>query len=285
MHDVTTNEWKPMTDMRPWIRTVFGGAESTLGYGQPLLDAIFFCLYAKNIAQKHGLGGLERWAKGLALVKIDGMRDGDTAGGTTNENVQDAYADIIAKSFTDHVITMDARDQVEMVQWDGTGWEIVKFYTEYFDSAAVQAILSSLLPTGMGSGAGSNARAVVEEDVSQQIFEADRTCLSEQIDRSIGKLIWTLNLPLIRDELRRRGLDPSAVERPRFAIADTKTFDATTEMSITRAMREAGMRVDMADAYARIGRPMPAADADASTVIEPIDLAAMQQQQPMFPGA
>lgn len=264
--------WEQLTDLRPWIRVVFENIESHLGYGRGLRNCIYFYARAKWIAMEYGLSGLERWAKGLVIISIDGMRSGSTLEG--NEVIRQAYEDEWEKTTSSHVFTKDSRDEIDVLQWDGQGWQINQWFIEYLDNCIEQAILTSLLPTGSGGDVGSNARAEVEVEVAEQMFQSDRMTLGEDIDRSLGKLVWDLNLPMLREVL---GPD---VRRPKFTIVQAERLDPMEELQKTRAMLEAGMPVDKREAYEKAGRTQPADDAEPNTILTPADLPSAQAGSP-----
>lgn len=197
LFSVARQEWEVVRYPHHFVRHYYERIESDLGYGRGILNSLYFWLKAKEVVLAQGLAGVERWAQGLLMAKVDDSRIG--APGTDNEEIRDQYNQELAKMRSEHVISYSNRDEVTAIWPSGTGHAMVTDFLEYLDAGALRLIQASDLTTGESqSGAGSYAQASVQGDEKEMYYQSDRAALSEDLENSVSKLMWTMNAGMFK---------------------------------------------------------------------------------------
>ena len=267
--NIGREEWLPLENPEWFIRSDFETTEASLGYGRGLLNAIWFWWQCKERVLTLGLSGIDRWCNGLLQVSVDGLRVGSID--RTNSDVVDEWIDQLKKNRTEHILVSDAADTLTVHSGPSQGWQQIEFMLQYLDSSVTQLILSSLLPTGSGGDNGSMARAEVEADTSESIFQADRRSLSEDIQASLIRQVWRLNQIQMRSLLEDEGLPPNARE-PVFRIHQNRNRDPQVEIGIITQALNNGIPLLRTEVYERLGFSMPAQDGSEDVIEGPSQL-------------
>jgi hypothetical protein len=272
--NVGEDEWRRLENPEWFIRADFENTESSLGYGRGLLNAIYYWWRAKEVVMTLGLSGIERWCNGLLQVAVDGLRVGSSD--RTNDDIVDEWITQLKKNRTEHILVSDKNDEIKVHSGPSQGWQQIMDMLHYIDGSVTQLILSSLLPTGGGDGSGSFARAEVEADTSESIFQADRRALSEDIQASLIRQVWRLNQIQIRTLLAEEGLPPAARE-PVFRIHQNRNRDPQIEGAVIAQALNNGIPLLRTEVYERLGFSMPAQDGSEDVIEAP-------SQAPGLPG-
>lgn len=236
---------------RAIIKHTYMDEEARLGYGRGLLEAIYFYWYAKEIVLKEGLQGLERWAQGMVVGKIDGLRDANDK--TPNEEVARAWLDVIDRMRAENAVVSDKEDEIEVINMSGTGHQMIRSFLEYFDTAITRLIAGSVLPGGGGSSReGSYARAEIESDTAEAIVQYDRDLMADAWTRDLVTLVWLLNRP----NFIRSGL--AAARMPKFVVVHEKMQDPQVAAGVATTLMSAGIPLLKEEVYQKTGFTMPA---------------------------
>lgn len=255
---VARSVYEPLEHPEWFVRHVYENAEYTYGYGRGLLDALHFCWYAKITALEEGLNGLERWAQGIVSAAIEGLREAST--GKPNTAVAAAWLAELEKWRSRHIFVHDKNDTLTTADGPTQGHEIVKFFLEYCDQAAMQVCLGGVLPFGGGEDVGSNARSETEADASGDYLQGSRELLGESLTRGPVRLFWDLN----RDNFALLGL--ADAEMPKLQVRNDKKADPEKGARIVASALTSGMKVREDEAYELHGLSVPN---DGDRVIEP----------------
>ena len=275
MFSIKREEWEEVRSPEAFIMHSYDQTEDTIGYGRGLLQSIFFFWRAKEIILTQGLSGVERWAQGLLHAEVDGLREGST--GRINDNIVDEWLDQLAKQRSEHVLVSDKLDKLTVHQGPGQGHDMVIDFLKYLDQGIDRLILTSTLPTGGGDQSGSLARSQTEENQLESTLQADRAALSETIDNSLVKLIWSRNQDSIQEILREEGLQPA--RRPRFKIMQETVEDPEKNMRIAAMALRAGIPLKKQEVFEKIQYTPPQ---DGDEVIMPITAPTQPQLPPPF---
>lgn len=76
-----------------FIKHLYDDNEASLGFGRGLIDAIYFYWRAKELLLTEGLAGVERWAQGFLIAKIDNAREAST--GLPNVQLVDNWKSVV----------------------------------------------------------------------------------------------------------------------------------------------------------------------------------------------
>lgn len=263
MWSVRQGRWLRMAHPEWFVKHVYGDEEARLGYGRGLLEAIYTYLWAKEVVIQEGLQGLERFAQGFLLVKVDGARDGST--GRANDAIQASWREVIKKARARHGIVADKLDDVEMIHPSGEGTKQVEFFLRYLDDAITRLITGSVLPTGGGGDGGSYARAEVEQDESEILVQYDRNLLDETLTRDAMGLVWNLNRP----QLVAAGL--ADAKMPRFSTVQEPKVDPLDAVQIIGQALTNRIPLTQEEVYEVLGFSQPQ---EGDPVFDGADLAA-----------
>lgn len=234
-----------------FIRFVYNDEEDTLGYGRGLIDSLYFPWFFRATALQEGIAGLERWAQGWVIGKIDGMRDGST--GKTNENVQQAFLDMLDAHKGRHSMAFDAKDEVQVIASGGEGHQIVRSLLDYVDGTIEGLVLHGRLPTGGGpQDVGSFARAKVEQDSGDVLTTYDRECLQDPLTHQFVALVHDMN------ESVRVAMGLGRARCPTFVIGEEILPDPTARIDIATKLNAMGLDLKKDELYEGTGFTMPA---------------------------
>jgi len=253
LFSIARREWEDVQNPQHFIRHYYERVEQDLGYGRGLLNSLYFYFRAKEIVFAQGLNGLERWAQGMVIAKIDDMRIG--AEGTDNESIVDAYLEVLNKFRSENFIGMSKDDEVDVKWASGSGHTQVKDWLEYLDSGAIR-LIQSADPGGDKADGGGYAQAREEGHQKESYYATDRMCLDEDINYSIVRLFWNLNVNVIRAVLKSEGLSPDA-QCPSYETSHAERVEPKDEIEIITKMVAAGMPPEKREAYERVGFKIP----------------------------
>lgn len=259
LFSVTRRAWESIDHPEWFIRYIAQDDESRLGYGRGLIEAIYMYHFIKTTVIREGLQGLERWAQGTALAKIDGLRE--ASDDRSNDAVRTAWVDAITGMKARHSLVFDKLDDVEFINGGMEGHQMVMDWLRYLDDAMVRLLLGSVLPTGGGNQVGSLARAQVEETSRELLIKRSRRVQDEVITRDLVGLFLRLN----RATIRKVGLGDAA--RPSFARVQERWEDPTQAAQIVATARAAQIPLRKNEVYRKLGYSVPAAGDD---VFEPL---------------
>ena len=276
MFSVKREDWEEVRSPEAFIMHAYDQTEDTIGYGRGLMQSIFFFWRAKEIVLTQGLAGVERWAQGLLHAQIDGLREGSE--GRNNDDLVDEWTEQLVKMRSEHVLISDKNDKLTVEQGPGQGHQMVIDFLKYLDNGIDRLILTSTLPTGGGDGTGSFARSKTEENQLESTLQADRLALSETLDSSLVKLIWSRNQDAIQEILREEGLPPA--RRPRFKIMQETVEDPEKNMKIAAMALQSGIPLKKQEAYEKIQFTPPQ---EGDEVIMPMQAPMPGTTQPPLP--
>ena len=239
--------WVP-ADRRALIEVVYDDEETRLGYGRGLLESMYFSFYYKGQLLRMGLQGAGRWAMGLLVGKV--APDAAGSASKTNENIRDSLRDELKKHRTDHVLTMDARDELEVHESTGSGHKIVTDLIEMANREMTQLALGSVLPTGGGGDVGSNARAKVEQESTEVLVQYDAKLLHGALTNDLIGAIWRFN--------RRRfdALCPGA-RMPKMVPVQEMIDEPEKAVLIAKTLLEMGVPLAKQQVYEKTGFSQP----------------------------
>lgn len=241
--------WEPLAHPECFLKIVYNDEESRLSYGRGLLESMHFYLWIKGVVLRDGLQGLKRWAQGRVHVKVDGLRKASTD--RDNDTIQTSWLNVIKKAASENVVVFDKLDDVEVLETSGTGHSIVEFFLKYLDEGMVRLINGAVLPNGMGSDTGSNARAKTEDNNSESIVQFDRDKLDENISIDVIGQFWRLN----RGNFAMCGI--ADARKPRFETVQQKREDPMIAAGVVEILLRAQVPLRQDDVYEKTGFKPP----------------------------
>jgi len=260
IHSPTRKRWEVWNprDM-PMVRVVYCDRESALGYGRGIMDSVYYGLYIRTTALKYGLQGLQRWAQGLLLGKIDLKAAGGTE--ATTEQVRDKMLADLRAMLGDNVLVVSKDDEVEVVTGGMEGHQIVDSILNRVERELVTRIEGT--PLSVMSGESGGAYALGKEHGTEQ--HTQRRFDREMLAGGLGQLIeFTVEM----NKATLVEVNPLLLEAnlPKFDIQDQRVEDPKRDAEVAEIALRSGARISRREYHDRIGWGMPADDEE---VLEP----------------
>lgn len=262
-----------MDPQRPeWLLQSYEDGADSFGYGNGLLDPLYYYLDIKAKLLEALIAGLDRNGWPWLIAKLRGGAD---SGGGLGENTMGEgfqsnqtraqnMVNALARSRGQYkVLGIDAEEEVTAITADGNAVQHHLSAIEYCDKCMVELVLASSMPTG-GGEQGSFARAAVEAGSTSSLIKFDRMLLEETL-RPMTQALWLYN--------RRRGNWGEAGAMfgnlcpLRLSIGREERDDPQAALDMADTMvNSLGMPVRRAEVYKRVGWEQPDDDDD---VVQP----------------
>lgn len=252
LYSVERNRWEVVQHPEWYIQHIYADEEARLGYGRGLLEAIYFYHYAKTVVLREGLSALEKFARGILVGKIAGMRSGSKD--KSNAAMQAAFQSTLQDMMARHVVTMDKNDDITVLEGSATGNAMIVEFLNYLDQAIIRLVTGSLLPMGMASDVGSAARSGTEADTREALYQYDRQLLDNTITKYLGGKIWQYN----RAQFAAVGL--GGARKPKFRTVQEPKEDHKANAEVATILLNSGVPLPKDEVYKRTGWTRPGPD-------------------------
>ena len=240
------------------IVDVYPESEDRVGQGRGLLEHCYVYHYLKAIFIEKWSQGIDRWANGIVIGKIDSMRPGSL--GKAAGALQSAMTNVLKTARSEHVIVLDKADEIEVVETSGSGNEIIMQAFEYIDSSVERLWNGSVRPAGHSTSTGARAQSETESDTSESFYQPYRVHQDEILTRDlVGPF---LRHPINRQNFLRCGLATAIDERYLFTSEQIKRQDPLVAVQVVAAARQAGIPLLKSEVYENIEYTMPEPDED-----------------------
>ena len=240
MYDTDRNTWTALDPSfsRLMIKHVYSDTEDRVGYGRGLLEALYFVHYWRSQTTVKIAEGIDRWANGILVGKIDSMLQNSSTS-KTNRDLADGMKTVLRTMRTEHVVVIQKGDEIEVVETSGTGGDMaLKFWSELRDTAE-RLINGSVRPSGGATQTNSGARAQsqTEADTSETVHQDGREDSDAVLDRDLlGGWIY-----LNEDNIRRAGFEKA--ERPKFSSQQKPRQDPLQAVQVAQGLVNLGFPV------------------------------------------
>lgn len=230
------------------IEFIWYNTEDRVGNGRGWLESIYFAHYMKsNTIVKIG-DGVDRWAKGIWLGKLDGLRNASTD--QTNTDLVEGMKTMLRSMRNDNIGIIENVDDIQVIETTGSGHQIAMDFVHYWDDAVERLVNGSTRPTGLGgSKTGARAQAETEEDTSEAHYQPARDTGDAVINRDL--IGWFISQPLNRQNLKKLGcLD---AKRPIFHSRQEKKEAIADLIASATFFTSNGLPLIEGEAYERLG--------------------------------
>jgi hypothetical protein len=267
MSDIVTNQWQRVDEPERFVKHVYDDREQFLGYGSGLVDALYWSVFALGIAEREGLGGLERWAQGWVTAKVGAERAGKK--GRDNDSIVDEWVSVLEAQRSRHVLVYGEGDEVNVIEPTGAGHQIVVDYCNMLKTDITRLCLGAQRPSGGGgeSQTGARAQAETEATTTESVIQFDQSQIDDTVSHDVIGYWVYMNTPILRE----MGLDEAA--DPKFVSLKQKVEDPLKNAQVIETALRAGVPLPEEWVYERIGAPRPK---PGERVIEPRAVPAMQ---------
>lgn len=265
-----TSLWEKIEHPETLIKHVYEDREQYLGWGSGLADALFWVAYAYTSAMEYGLVGLKRWAKGIVKAKVG--PDRKASKDRSNDDILDEYIEKLLAMYERGVLAHGATDEIELMESNGSGHEIVSQFTESLKTDGTRLILGSLRPTGGGGdmATGARAQAETEADMFNVLVRFDQKDLDETLSHDYIGYLMDVNRVIFR-EAGCAGANP-----PRLVTVQAKRENPVESADVAAKLLGAGVPLVAEDVYEKTGFRRPSL---GDELIEPREV----PQMPAFP--
>ncbi len=261
MYNTNTQRWEilpPELD-GSLIEYITNDTEDRVGNGRGLLEPIYFYHYLKTVNMEKIADGIDRWARGIWIAKLDGLRGAST--GKTNEALRQGAETLLHTMRSEHAAVIEKIDDIKVIETTGQGHQITMDFMRYLDEGIERLCNGSVRPSGHNAGGtGARAASETEENTSEAFFQDDREDLDDVTTRDLVGAFLRWNAP----QIERAGLVKA--KRPKFTSEQIKKQDPKTAVEV---MNEALKFVPLSrrQYYEKIECEQPT---DEEEVIEPV---------------
>jgi hypothetical protein len=208
--------------------------------------AYYKAIFLEKLSQ-----GVDRWANGMLVGKIDSSRLASLA--KTSAAVQTAMETVLKTARSEHVIVLDKADEIEVINGGMEGHQMCMDGIKYVDEAVERLLNGSIRGSGHGQQNGARAAAETESDSSEAFYQAYRQHQDEIITRDVIGYFW--NHPTNRMNFLKLGL--GIAEQPRFSSEQIKKQSVLESIQIVTAARQAGIPLLKSEVYEKLEFTQP----------------------------
>lgn len=259
-------DWVDVQHPEWLVKHTYDDSEEMLGHGRGLREALFWWWYALEHVFRDSLEAVERFGQGIILAKIAGAKD---ANGRANSELIDEWKAVLHDMRARNILVMDKDDEVEVVNMNGSGWQLLSTLREELRATVRTLILGAAKTTNDESGGGSYAMAAVQERSTEHLIRYDRETLEETLTDDLIGYLWRANFRNLVD----MGLGQA--QMPAFRIKERDVVDPERFSKVLQIALSSGLPVRQEEGYAGLGLTPPK---DGDQVIEP------QAPPTPFPG-
>lgn len=245
------------------IEEIYPLTEDRLGMGRGWLESTYLSAYFKAVALEKMTQGMDRWANGMIVGKVDSARLASLPKSTTF--LQSSFMSMLQTMRSEHIAVIDKLDEVEVHETSGTGHQICMEAIHYFDESVERLYNGSVRPSGHATKSGSRAASETESDTTEAHYQPYRQHLDEILTRDLVSFLW--RHPLNRLNFFKLGM--AGAERPVFTSEQVKKKDPVQSAELIAKIKGAGIPLLKSEVYDAIQFTQPDADEDVFEGDEP----------------
>lgn len=245
-----TNQWQEVSPefRKALVEFIWYNTEDRVGNGRGWLESIYFAHYMKSNTLIKIADGIDRWAKGIWLGKLDGLRNASTS--VTNDDLLTGMKNMLRSMRNDNIGVIENVDDIQVIETSGTGHQISMEFVHYLDDSVERLVNGSTRPTGLGgSKTGARAQAETEEDSSEAHYQPARDTGDAVINRDL--IGWFISQPLNRQNLKTLGL--ADAKRPIFHSRQEKKEAIADILASATMFMQNGLPLVEQEVYERAG--------------------------------
>ena len=247
LYSIERKQWEPLGPDTLMVKHTYEDSEDSLGYGRGLIEAMYYSWMVMTTLERDGLQGVARWAQGVLMAKIDGLRQGSKV----NSQLATDVLAMLRKTVSRNYQVWDKNDDVTVLPGPGQGHQMVREFRQDFFNSALRLVMGSILPFGGAGDTGSYARAQEEANQSRQYLQFDYDKMAEDLEETLVAPIMRINrAPFSIVTMNRE------VELPELELTSIERFDPEAQVRvISEALTIEGMALPQAAVHERLGIP------------------------------
>lgn len=253
LFSIQSNMWHRMSPdfENALIEDIHPMTEDRVGQGRGLLESSYIYAYFKAISLEKMTQGLDRWANGLLIGKVDSARLASLP--KTSGSIQNSFMQMLQTMRSEHVGIIDKVDELQVVETSGTGHQLCMEAIKYFDETVERLWNGSVRPAGHATGTGARAQSETESDTSESFYQPYRKHMDEILTRDLVNFFW--NHPQNRQNMLKLGL--GIAEKPKFSSEAVKKKDPERECKMIGELKKAGVPLLKSEVYDKVGYSQP----------------------------
>ena len=252
-------QWQQISQeqRRNLIECVYFDEEDRIGHGRGVLEAGFFTHYFLTGTIKKIVEGIDRYANGILIGRLDSLRNASTS--KTNEAMVSAMKSVMNTFRSEHYLLLGDGDDVELKESSGSGFNVSMEFKRDLVQGWARLCNGSIRAAGHSDGTGAKAAASEEGDTSEAYYQMDRNRLDHDIDRDLlGSFLYHN-----QDNFNALGL--AEAKRPKFTSEQIKRQSPEVAINVMSQAKAMGMDLLRTEAYDKIDMTPPV---DGDDVIE-----------------
>ena len=245
-----SNQWQMVTPQfrQALIEFIWYNTEDRVGYGRGWLEPIYFAHYIKSTTITKIADAYDRFAKGIWLAKLDGLRN--ASAGKTNDDLVAGAKQMLRTMREEHIGIIENSDDVQVIESTGTGHAMGMEIVHWANNGVERLVNGSTRPSGMGGEkTGARAQAQTEEDTSEAHYQPARDTGDAVINRDL--IGWFISQPLNRQNLEKLGL--AKAKRPIFHSRQEKKEAIADIIASATMFMQNGLPLIEQEVYERAG--------------------------------
>lgn len=249
LFNTISSQWVDLSvrDRSNFIEYIYTNTEDRVGYGRGYKEAIYFAHWMKTNTFQKIMQGVDRWAGGVWIGKLDSLRNASTS--KTNEDLRVGMKRVLTDMRANNIAVLQDGDEIEVKETTGAGHQISMDVVNYWDDVVERLCNGSTRPSGQGSSAtGARAQAETESDTSEAFYQDDREDLDAILDRDL--LGWFINVN--RGNFARLGMIEKC-KRPKFSSEQIKKQDPKEAVEVAQALQSIGFPLSLAEVAEKSG--------------------------------
>lgn len=252
-----TNSWRwervSQEMRRSMLEYVYYDSEDRVGHGRGTMEAGFFTHWFLTNTFKKITEGIDRYANGVLIGRLDSLRNASTD--KTNVNMLSAMETVMNTFRSQHYLILGDGDDVEIKDAPSQGMQVAISFYEHLIASWARLCNGSVRPAGHATdGTGARAQAETEEDTGEAFYQNDRTGLDHVLDRDlVGGFLYHN-----QENIVRLGLEKS--KRPKFTSQQIKKQDPATAISVMKEVLAVGQPILKTQFYENVDLTAPGDD-------------------------
>lgn len=253
LYSVKLNKWLEMSPAfkDALIEDIYPLEEARLYTGRGCADQFYIYCYYKALFLEKMSQGVDRWANGMLVAKIDSSRLASLT--KTSGAIQVAMTSVLQTARSEHVIVLDKADEIEVINGGMEGHQMCMEGIKYCDESVERLLNGSIRGSGHGQQNGARAAAETESDSSEGFYQPYRQHQDEIITRDVVGYFW--NHPVNKQNLLKSGL--GIAEKPHFSSEQIKKKTPLESMQLITQARQAGIPLLKSEVYEDIEKTQP----------------------------
>ena len=200
---------------RNLIEYIYYDSEDRVGHGRGVLEAGFFTHFLLTSTFKKIVEGIDRYANGVIVGKLDSLRNASTS--KTNADILAAMKTVMSTFRSEHYVILGDGDDIKFEEPSGTGMNSALTFADHLIASWARLCNGSVRPAGHSvDGTGARAQASVEEDAGEAFYQNDRGGLDHVINRDLVGAFLYHN----QENIVKLGLDKA--KSPKFTSEQIK---------------------------------------------------------------